>query len=81
MEQINMIKLFLGWCSIINIGVYLFSVFFLIVLQKYILNFHSKLFNLSEIDLSLVYFKFLAVYKIAIIIFNITPYLALLIIS
>lgn len=77
----DLIRSFLGWCSIISIVFYLFSAFILIVFKKYILNFHSKLFNLSKEELSLGYFKFLSIYKIVMIMFNIIPYLALVTIS
>ncbi|WP_028856033.1 DUF6868 family protein [Psychrilyobacter atlanticus] len=77
MNNIETIREFLGWCSIINIGLGLFSVIFITSLRGPILHIHSKIFNLDERDLSKAYFQFLGQYKTATIIFNIVPYLAL----
>lgn len=79
--ELNIIKSFLGWCCIINIIFLLFSTFIMTVFQKNISKIHLKLFALDETTLNSEYFKFLAVYKIAILVFNIVPYLALIIIS
>jgi len=77
MNKIELIREFLGWCSVINIGLGLFSVIFMIFLRDPISRIHSKMFNLDEADLSRGYFQFLAQYKIITIIFNIVPYLVL----
>ncbi|RKZ95980.1 MAG: hypothetical protein DRQ46_07695, partial [Gammaproteobacteria bacterium] len=64
----------LGWASIINIAILLFSTLLLIAMRGAITNLHSKLFGLDEKDLGRAYFQYLAQYKIAIIMLNITPY-------
>ena len=46
-----------------------------------ITRYHSALFGLDEKDLGRAYFQYLAQYKIAIIVLNIAPYLALRIIA
>ena len=67
----------LGWASIINIAILLFSTLLLIAMRGAVTNLHSKLFGLDEKDLGRAYFQYLAQYKIAIIMLNITPYIAL----
>ncbi|RLA00903.1 MAG: hypothetical protein DRQ42_04465 [Gammaproteobacteria bacterium] len=67
----------LGWASIVNIAILLFSTLLLIAMRGAITNLHSKLFGLDEKDLGRAYFQYLAQYKIAIIMLNITPYIAL----
>ena len=81
MITIEIIIEFLGWCSIINIGILIFTAILLIVFNDAILNIHSKIFNLNKEYLQQAYFKYLAQYKIIIIVFNIIPYFALKIIS
>ena len=71
------IRTFLGWCSVINIGLLMLSSIFIIVIRETISRIHGKMFNLDEKYLSQAYFQFLAQYKIAIIVFNIVPYFAL----
>ncbi|HHA19786.1 MAG TPA: hypothetical protein ENK70_08785 [Methylophaga sp.] len=67
----------LGWASIVNIAILLFSTLLLIAMRGAVTNLHSKLFGLDEKDLGRAYFQYLAQYKIAIITLNITPYIAL----
>ncbi|WP_413663344.1 DUF6868 family protein [Microbulbifer sp. CNSA002] len=80
METENL-TLFLGWASIINILILLVSTIGLVCLRKSITRIHARIFELNEQDLGRAYFQYLAQYKIAIIVFNITPYFALKIIS
>lgn len=81
MNTIELLREFFGWCSIINIGLILFSTIFLIFLREPISRIHSKFFNLKNDDLSHSYFNFLAHYKIFIIVFNIVPYITFKIMS
>jgi len=67
----------LGLASTINIVVLMFSTLILIVMRESITKIHSKLFGLDEKDLGRAYFHYLAQYKIAIIVLNIAPYIAL----
>lgn len=68
---------FLGWASVINIAILMLSTIGLIAMRETITSIHSTLFGLDEKDLGRAYFQYLAQYKIAIIVLNITPYLAL----
>ena len=67
----------LGWASAINIVILMFSTFMLIVIREFITKIHSKLFGLDEKDLGRAYFQYLGQYKIAVIVLNIVPYVAL----
>ena len=81
MYTIEIVKDFLGWCSIINISILMFSAIFIIIAEKMALNIHHKLFNVDNNYLRKAYFQYLAQYKIIIIVFNIVPYFALKIMS
>ena len=67
----------LGWASVINIGILVFSTLAVITVRAGITEIHSKIFGLDEKDLGRAYFQYLAQYKIAIIVLNVTPYIAL----
>ena len=67
----------LGWASVINIAILMFSTLMLIVMRGSVTKIHSKLFGLDEKDLGRAYFQYLGQYKIAIIVLNIAPYIAL----
>ncbi len=77
MNTIEAAREFLGWCSVINIGLLIFSGIFVVLFRDPISRIHAKMFDLDESNMSRAYFQFLAQYKIAIILFNIVPYFAL----
>ena len=81
MNTIDQITNFLGWCTVINVCILLFSTISLIIGRKFVTKIHERIFNLSEQKLSSLYFRYLAYYKIGIIIFNLVPYFSLKIIG
>ena len=74
MEQLTA---FFGWCSVINMGLLIFSTVMLIVFKDPISSIHSRLMGIEKEKLPSLYMHYLAYYKIAIIMFNITPYIGL----
>ena len=68
---------FLGWCCVVNFCLLLLSTFGLFCCRSLVTRIHSKLFSLSEEALNKAYFQYLAIFKIAVIVFNLAPYLAL----
>ena len=77
MFSIDIVREFIGWCTVINIGILLIATIFLVLTRAPILKMHAKLFELSQADLSLSYFQFLGQYKLAIYVLNLVPYIAL----
>jgi hypothetical protein len=74
---VEQIAQLLAWSTAINLGLLVFSSVFLILLRAPITKIHSKMFQLSDEDLSRAYFQYLAQYKILILVFNLVPYIAL----
>ena len=68
---------FLGWCTVINIGVMLISVLAITVFKKSVIRLHSKMFGVNPDDLPLIYFNFIGNYKLVVYVFNLVPYIAL----
>jgi len=68
---------FLGWCTILNISLLLFTSLMLILMRDSISKLHSKLFGVDEKQLAEFYFQYLAHYKIVIIVFNLVPYISM----
>ncbi len=77
MIDINSLTLFLGICSLINIGILAFSFLFISAFKNFTIKVHSKLTGIMPNDLLKLYFHYIGLYKIMIIVFNIVPYLAL----
>lgn len=71
----------LGWATIINVVILFITTFGIVFIRGGVSLIHGRLFGLNEKDLGRAYFQYIAQYKIAIIIFNISPYLALKIIA
>jgi len=72
---------FFGWCSVINLGILIFSSVMLMACRSWVTSIHSKMFGIEEKELGSLYFRYLAYYKVAVIAFNLAPYFALRIIS
>lgn len=77
MADIQTVTTFLGWCSIINIGLLSFYTVWLMVFRDFTKKTHSAMLGISQDELDSIYFQYLANYKLAVLIFNIVPYLAL----
>lgn len=67
----------LGWASVLSIGFLLFTTLLLVSMKPVIAKMHSKMFGVSEDELSLIYFKYLANYKMLCFIFIVIPYVSL----
>ena len=74
---IDTLTTFLGWCSVINIGLLLISTIMMIVVRDFAIKLHSSLFGVNPEELPIIYLQYLGNYKVAIIILNIVPYIAL----
>lgn len=68
---------FLGWMSVINIGFLMVTTVFLILMPEFPARVHSRMFDVDEQDVKKAYFQYLAQFKLAVLVFNIAPYLAL----
>ena len=78
---LDQLTAFLGWCTLINIGILAFSAILLMIGKDTFSALHGKMFGLDQKDVKVTYYNYLGTYKIAIIVFNLVPYLALRIIA
>ena len=75
--DINEITTFLGWCTVINLSVYMFSALAIIVFKRFTAKLHSRVMGIDATALPSLYFNYLGNYKLGILIFNLAPYIAL----
>ncbi|MCB1890551.1 MAG: hypothetical protein KDH20_23305 [Rhodocyclaceae bacterium] len=68
---------FLGWCSLLNLGLYALSAVAVTTFRPLTCRLHARLFGLDEASLPAEYLRFLGNYKILILVFNLVPYAAL----
>ena len=79
--DLNTLAAFFGWCTIVNGGLLILTTLALMGMRSSIQGIHSRMFGLEEAAIAAIYFKYLAYFKIAVIVFNLTPYIALRIIA
>ena len=77
MNSIEAVTTFFGWTTVINFVLLFVSSIIVITTRGSISKIHGRMFGLESADLSRAYFQYIAQYKIAIIVFSLTPYLAL----
>ena len=68
---------FLGWCTVLNAALLLFSMAILVTAREPIVKLHSRMFAIDPADLPKAYIRYLGQYKALVIVFNLVPYLAL----
>jgi len=79
--DIQTLTAFFMWCTIINSGIlFLWAMLFLLV-PNLLYRTQSKWISISRENFDLVFYSFMGVFKVFIIIFNLVPWLALLIIG
>ena len=77
MNSLASLTTFFGWCTVINVGLLLLATLTLVPMRSSISRIHTRMFGLDESDMSRAYVHYLSQYKIAIVIFNLVPYIAL----
>ena len=79
--NIQKLKVFFLWCTIINGGLLVLTVIIGIVGLDSIYAMHGRLFQISQESFNSIWYFFLGLYKIVWLVFNVVPYISLLIIS
>ena len=77
MNNLNQFAEFFGWATISGLCFLCAMTFFLSVMQKFTISLHQKIFKIEEGALRLLYFQFIAIFKLLLIIFFLLPYIAL----
>lgn len=77
MNSLESITAFFGWTTVVNFVLLFISSIIVITAREAISRIHGSMFGLETADLSHAYFQYIAQYKIAIIVFSLTPYIAL----
>lgn len=79
--DIQTLTSFFMWCSIINGGLFLFWALTHLIAPNLVYNAQKKFFPMSKETFTVVFYSFIGLFKIIFLIFNLVPYLALLIIG
>jgi len=79
--NIETVREFFGWCTVINLGLFVFALVKMTLLRDWASKIHAKMFGIEQAAVQAAYFQFFAFYKIAFIVFNVVPYIALSVMS
>jgi len=77
--DIATIQAFLMWCTIVNVALLTVSFILCAAAKDWIYSMHSRWFPISRESFHVAVYSFLGLYKLLILMFNVVPYVALLI--
>ncbi len=72
---------FFKWMTIINVGLLILSSVLDMALKNVMGKIHGKLFGIKENEVALVAYGYLGMYRVLVLVFNIVPYISLLLIK
>ena len=76
MMSMEALGTFLGWCTVINVGILVVAALGIAAMRGFAVKIHSGMYGLAEPDLLRAYFNYMANYKIAVFVLNLVPYIA-----
>jgi hypothetical protein len=79
--NLQILKEFLGWMTVVNLGLFIFTAAMSIWCRSFIYRIHGRMFGLEQNTISAMLYGFLAFYKIVFIVFVLTPWIALTIMT
>lgn len=79
--DIQSLTQFFMWCTIINVGLLMFWTLWIMAAPELVYRLQARFFPISRETFTLTMYCFLGIFKIVVIVFNIVPYVALLIIG
>jgi len=77
--DIQTLTTFFMWCTVINGTVFVFWAATCILMPDLLFRIHSKWFSISRETFNISIYSFLGLLKIFFLVFNVAPYVALLI--
>jgi len=77
----DQVKEILGWCTVINFGLLLWWFLLFLFARGLVYELHSRWFPMPEERFVAIHYSAMAFFKLLVIVFNLTPYLALVIIG
>lgn len=73
------LKSLLGWCLVINYGVLIAWFFVVVTARDWVFNLHARLFGIDRNVAQAEHFKLFGQFKLLVMVLNLAPWLALLI--
>lgn len=74
---VEQIAAVLAWCTLINLGLLIWWVLFVLFAHDFTYRMHTRWFKISHEDFDAIHYRLMGVFKMGVILFNLVPYLAL----
>lgn len=74
---VELLTQFLGWCTLINVGLLMLWGCLLVFTPNWLYNIQSRWIRVSREQFNQMHFLLLGSYKLAVLFFNLIPYLVL----
>tara|TARA_B100000963_G_C22549162_1_gene635926 strand:+ start:408 stop:704 length:297 start_codon:yes stop_codon:yes gene_type:complete len=71
------LQTFLGWCTVINLGLLLYWILALVFAHDWVFWVHTSAVEISKESFAEINYAMMGYFKLAVILFNVTPYLVL----
>ena len=78
---LEVIRAALGWCAIINIGLLLWWFLFVMFAGDFVYRMHGKWFPMPREKFNAIHYTGIMYFKLAVLVLNVVPYLALRIVG
>ena len=79
--SIDLVRDFLGWCALINIGIFAVWVIIFFAAHDWLYSLHGNWFNISVENFDHIHYMLMGFYKISILLLFLIPYLSLRIVN
>jgi len=79
--DLHVVRDVLLWCTVINYGVLLWWFLVFIFAHDWMLRLHGRWFRLPVEQFDSIHYAGMAIYKVGILLLNLVPYVALLIVA
>jgi hypothetical protein len=75
--DVEVLRATLGWCALINLGVLLWWLALIVYAKERVRRIHGRWFPMSEERFVAFHYAGLGLFKLAVLVLNVVPYLAL----
>ena len=77
MNSIETLATFFGWCTVISVGIGLFFVLVFSLFHGVFTTLSAKMFSITTEEAAVTFFRVFQQYRLALVLLNFVPYLAL----
>ncbi|GGW79544.1 DUF6868 family protein [Alteromonas halophila] len=78
MLTLSQLQTLLGWCLVIHLVMLTVTAVLVVAVRPLLLRIHASLTGLTETQILPMYFRFIAYYKMLVVVFFLVPYIGLL---